>query len=345
MRIGIANESREAAALLRETILKVPEHQIAWITHTGAETVQKCARDKPDLILMTPTLPVMDGAAATKRIMSHSPCAILLITASMDGDRAKVFEAMGHGALDVINSPLPGNDTAARSSQEALLKRIHTIYKLKWDPSHSNDHREISNHQIANLPNLVLTGSSTGGPKALNEILSGLPPDFNAAIVMAQHVDEEFSQGMVDWLNVQTHLRVVLAAEGVRPEPGVAYLGASRQHLILNPDMTIGFTDHPKTLFYRPSVDLFFKSAADNWKVPGIAVLLTGMGRDGAQGLLTLRNRGWHTIAQDEATSVVYGMPKAARELNAADEILPVDKVACSLVQWTQEIHQRQASS
>ena len=130
----------------------------------------------------------------------------------------------------------------------------------------------------------------------------------------------------------------------VRPEPGVAYLGASRQHLMLNPDMTIGFTDHPKTLFFRPAVDLFFKTAADNWTVPGIAVLLTGMGRDGAQGLATLRNRGWHTIAQDEATSVVYGMPKAARELNAADEILPIDKIALSLIQWTQKIRKRQAS-
>jgi two-component system, chemotaxis family, response regulator WspF len=340
MRIGIANESREAAKLLSRIILTVPGYRISWTTQTGTETVQKCVQDKPDMILMSPTLSLMNGVSATKEIMQDAPCPILLITASPDGDRARVFEAMGHGALDVISIPLTGDDPAARSSQDALLKRINTIQKLKWNPP-SNTRCDTDTDRSQAIPNLVITGSSTGGPKALSILLSALPATFDAAIIMAQHVDEEFSQGMVDWLNSQTPLSVVLASDGVRPKPGFAYLGASRQHLILKKGMTIGFTDQPKALFFRPSVDLFFNSAAEHWSPPGIAVLLTGMGRDGAKGLLKLRHRGWHTIAQDEPTSVVYGMPKAARELNAANEILPIEEVAPALTQRLQEIRTR----
>lgn len=341
MRIGIANESREATKILSQIVLTVPGYRISWTTQTGAETIQRCVRDKPDLILMSPTLSLMNGGSAARQIMRDSPCPILLITASPDADRARVFEAMGHGALDVISIPLTGEDPAARSSQDALLKRINTIQKLKWKPP-SNTRYDTDTDSSQDLPNLVITGSSTGGPKALSIVLSALPATFNAAIIMAQHVDEEFSQGMVDWLNSQTSLRVALASEGIRPKAGVAYLGASRQHLILKKDMTIGFTDRPKALFFRPSVDLFFNSAAEHWSPPGIAVLLTGMGRDGAKGLLNLRDRGWHTIAQDETTSVVYGMPKAAKELNAANEILPVEEVAPALTQRLQKIRARQ---
>ncbi|MGM0425660.1 MAG: chemotaxis response regulator protein-glutamate methylesterase [Thermodesulfobacteriota bacterium] len=339
MRIGIANDSGTAADLLRKIILSVPGHDISWVARTGVETVDKCAYDKPDLVLMALSLPVMDGVVATRRIMAACPCPILLMTTSWDGDRARVFEAMGYGALDAINTPITGTSAAARSSRDALLKKISTIEKLKWAPPPPRTYKTTSGSVARNIPNLVVIGSSTGGPKALAQILSGLPATFEAGIVMAQHVDDEFSQGMVDWLNAQTPLRVRLAKEGARPQPGIAYLGGSKRHLVLTRKLTLGFTDQPQGLYFRPSVDLFFESAAEHWPVKGIAVLLTGMGRDGALGLLTLHKRGWHTIAQDETTSVVYGMPKAARELGAAHRILAVDRIAPELLRSTQKFH------
>lgn len=337
MRIGIASDSSPTVDLLRKIVLRVPGYDISWVARTGAQTVDKCAFDTPDLILMGLTLPVMDGVAATQRIMTISPCPILLITTSLDGDKARVFEAMGYGALDAINTPLAGTHAAARSSQDALLKKISTIEKLKWAPPPPQTYAAAPQSMVRNIPNLVVIGSSTGGPKALAQILSRLPATFQAGIVMAQHVDDEFSKGMVDWLNSQTPLRVMLAREGARPEPGTAYLGGSKQHLIITKKMALGFTDQPEGLYFRPSVDLFFESAAEHWPVKGVAVLLTGMGRDGALGLAALRKRGWHTIAQDETTSVVYGMPKAARELGAARKILAVDQVAPELLRWTQK--------
>lgn len=337
MRIGIASHSQRATALLQDIVTSVPAHSIAWTTRTGTETVKRCMQDTPDLILMSLGMPDMDGAAATKQIMGLCPCAVLLIAGSLDGDRAKLFEAMGHGALDAISAPLSGHDATARSSQSALLKKIHTIQKLKWNPMPADTYRHA--HTAANtpLPSLVVIGSSTGGPKALAKILSDLPATFNAGIVIAQHVGDEFSKGMVDWLNDQTPLSVQLAVQGAKPTPGVVFMGGSKQHLIITKYLSIGLTDRPAGLYFRPSVDLFFESVAKHWPMQGIAVLLTGMGRDGAVGLASLRKRGWHTIAQDEATSVVYGMPKAAKELKAAAQILPVDNIALELIRVSRQ--------
>jgi len=266
--------------------------------------------------------------------MTKSPCPILVVTAAMDGNTAKVFEAMGHGALDAINTPVMGNDAAAQQSRKALLKRIETIGKL-------NRQSAISPHQRLtwpvipkNLPPLIVIGSSTGGPKALAAVLSRLPGHLRAGIIVVQHVGGEFSEGLADWLNVQTDLNVRLASEGRLPALATVFLAGSNDHLIFTPDLTLAYTMEPRNIPFRPSVDVFFKSVAKLWPSKGVAVLLTGMGRDGAEGLATLRRAGWYTIAQDEATSVVYGMPKAAKELGAAVDILPIEDVAPAILRF-----------
>jgi two-component system response regulator WspF len=147
-----------------------------------------------------------------------------------------------------------------------------------------------------------------------------------------QHVDIQFAASLVDWLSGQTNVRVTLAKAGARPEKNTVHVAGTNDHLVIGHDLAFHYVPEPKDCFYRPSVDTFFRSLVRSWPRKGVAVLLTGMGNDGARGLRELRDAGWHTIAQDRDTSVVYGMPKAAAELNAAIEILPIEKIADAIL-------------
>ena len=334
MRIAIVNDMVLIVEFLRKIAESVADHEVAWVARNGAEAVEKCAADTPDLILMDLSMPVMDGVEATRQIMNRSPCPILVVTATLDGNTPKVFEAMGHGALDATNIPVMGSDPEAQQGRDALLKKIEMIGKLSRQSSLSPLRRPALPVLNNSVPPLIVIGSSTGGPKALAEVLSGLPAELEAGVVIAQHVDSEFSGGLADWLNAQTDLNVRLASEGCRPALATVFLAGSNDHLIFTPDLTLAYTMEPGNIPFRPSVDVFFKSVAKLWPSKGVAVLLTGMGRDGAEGLAALRRAGWYTIAQDETTSVVYGMPKAAKELGAAVDILPIDDVAPAILRF-----------
>jgi len=179
---------------------------------------------------------------------------------------------------------------------------------------------------------MIGIGASAGGPAALATILRGLPADFPAAIVIVQHIDPQMALGMADWLASQGALPVRVADEGDRPAPGVVLLASTTDHLVLKSPERVGYTREPKDYAYRPSVDAFFESITRHWQGPAIGVLLSGMGGDGAKGLKALREQGRYTIAQDQLTSAVYGMPKAAAKLDAAVDILPVERIAPALI-------------
>lgn len=335
MRIAIVNDLFMAVENISRILLSASEHEILWVAYNGDEAVRKHAANPPDLILMDLVMPVMDGVEATRRIMHESPCPILLVTATIGNSAGKVFEAMGHGALDAISMPMTGAGEIAEETKHVLLKKIQMIGKLKTADAL---HPDIAKQ----LPSLVVIGSSTGGPKAIAQLLSGMPETIDAAVVIIQHVDEKFSVGMAEWLDAQTPLPVRVAREGGRPKANIVYVAATNDHLVFTPDLRFSYTTEPGETNYRPSVDVFFKSVINYWpakfqfesirKRENIAMLLTGMGKDGAEGLSTLRRAGWHTIAQDEKTSVVYGMPKAAVEMDAAVEILPIDKIGSAIL-------------
>jgi chemotaxis response regulator CheB len=185
---------------------------------------------------------------------------------------------------------------------------------------------------IGKRERLVAIGASAGGPMALARLLSGLPKKFPAAIVIIQHVDERFAMGMAEWLNRGSPLPVRVAKEGERPSAGTALLAGTNDHLTFKAADRIGYTAEPREQPYRPSVDVFFESLTQLWRGDAVGVLLTGMGRDGAKGLRAMRNKGHYTIAQDEATSAVYGMPKAAATLGAAVDILALERIAPRLI-------------
>jgi len=334
MRIAIVNDEFEAIEVLSSIIRQLQKYEIAWVAYDGAEAVEKCLKDTPDLILMNVVMPKMDGVEATRQIMMKCPCNILLITKTVTGNASKVFEAMGYGALDAVRTPFSIEHGKFEGAGE-LIRKISVIARLMGkDKSKTEKKKEVKLEKIEyNFP-LVAIGSSTGGPKALTTLISNLPADLNACIVIVQHVDKQFASGLVSWLKGNSMLDVELISEGARPVASRILVAATNDHLILGKDGLLHYTADPPDYPFRPSIDAFFLSLVDNWNRKDIAIILTGMGSDGAKGLLELRKKGWLTIAQDKATSVVYGMPKAAAELGAASLILPIDKIAYNILSF-----------
>jgi two-component system response regulator WspF len=340
MRIAIVNDLPLAAEAIRRVIARAPAHQIAWMARDGAEAVRRCAEDRPDLILMDLIMPVMDGVTATSRIMSATPCAILVVTATVDGNFGRVYDALGAGAVDAVDTPtLHGANGAAGAA--ALLAKIEVIGRITGAGSRTPaPWSEVTGPPALDpAPRtagatgrwLIGIGASAGGPVAVAELLKGFPADLRAAVVVIQHLDESFASGMAGWLGGQIALPVRLAGEREVLEPGVVLLSGRADHLVVNQSGSLSYTAEPAENVYRPSVDVFFESVARHWRDAAAGVVLTGMGRDGARGLKQMRERGFHTIAQDRASSAVYGMPKAAADCGAAAQILPLSKIAQTL--------------
>lgn len=229
-----------AVEALRRALAFEPQHQIVWVASNGAEAVTQCAADTPDVVLMDLLMPVMDGVEATRRIMAESPCAIVIVTVDIEQNVHRVFEAMGYGALDAVNTPA---------------------------------------------------------------------------------------------LASESKLPVRLARDGEPPIPGQILLAGTNNHIRLLRNGSLVYTAEPRSFVYRPSIDVFFESVANYWRGDAVGVLLTGMGRDGAQGLKQMRERGFLTIAQDQASCAVYGMPKAAAAIDAAVQILSLEKIAPRLAE------------
>jgi chemotaxis response regulator CheB len=326
LRIAIVNDSPLAIEALRRSLAFKPALKIAWTATNGAEAIACAKKDTPDLVLMDLIMPGIDGVEATRQIMANSPCAILVVTASIGAQSWRVFEAMGHGALDAVDTPELGLGED-RTAAETLLRKIETIGKLIGDkvPRLANTGR--IRKQQPGAP-LVAIGASSGGPAALAKLLAGLPEDLAAPVLIVQHIDKQFAPGMADWLQQYSHWPVRIAVEDERPEPGMVLLAGTADHLVFKAPERLGYTADPLSHVHRPSVDVFFDSCNRHWRGDIYAALLTGMGRDGAMGMKALREKGHYTVAQDAATSAVYGMPKAAADLGAAAEVLPLEKIA-----------------
>jgi chemotaxis response regulator CheB len=331
MKIGIVNDLPMAAEALRRVVALAPEHQVVWIAKDGAEAVELCAKKKPDLVLMDLIMPGMDGVEATRRIMASTPCTILIVTVSVDTNASRVFDAMGYGALDAVDTPALGSGDLLAGAAP-LLAKINTIRRLVGDGTGLRNAVTPVRSAPTSRQTLVAIGASAGGPAALSVVLGGLPRYFAASIVIIQHVDERFAAGMAEWLGQHSALPVQLAKDGDHLLPGTVLLAGTGDHLALTTPDRLGYTAEPRDFAYRPSVDVFFQSVSRRWTGDAVGVLLTGMGADGAQGLKALRAKGHYTIAQDQATCAVYGMPKAAAAANAAVDILPLKDIAPRLV-------------
>ena len=332
MRIGIVSARPELIACLHQALALRPLHELLWVAGDGARGVELCALNRPDLVLMHLEAPGSSCLDAIDRIMADTPCAILIVARNTEADSSRVFAAMGRGAIDAVDAPVTGADGCAGTAE--LLKKLDTIGTLVSTPKFIPvaDVFGDTTSFMRRKPRLVAIGASAGGPGALVKLLEAIPKDFPAAIVIVQHVDEQFAAGMAEWLSRTSPLPVRVAAEGDKILPGAVLLAATNDHLTLKATDRLGYSLEPSEYVYRPSIDVFFDSICAWWSGEAVGVLLTGMGRDGAKGLKALRNKGHYTIAQDQATSAVYGMPKAAAALGAAVDILPIERIAARLI-------------
>lgn len=338
MRIAIINDSPMAVEALRRAIVPAPGLELAWIAMSGSAGVERACAQPPDLILMDILMPGMDGVATTREIMNRCPCPILVVTVSVDTQAARVFEALACGALDAINTPRWEERPDGTGSGE-LIRRIHLLGTLTGHarrPVQPDPRGALASG--ANRPRLVVMGASAGGPGALATILGGLPPGFTTPVAVMQHLDGQFQEGLARWLDEQTPLRVVLAPLGHRLGSGEVALLAGGEHLGISPDGEVVVTHPTGREVHRPAIDLLFASVARHYPRQAVGVLLTGMGRDGAQGLKALRDAGCRTIAQDPDSCIVHGMPAAAKALGAVERELPLEGIGGYLLQLCQPL-------
>ena len=336
MKIAIANDVAMAAEALRRVVASTAEHQVLWIARTGLEAVRMCADNRPDLILMDLNMPELDGVEATRQIMERSPCAILVVTGRPQDNVNQVFRALGAGALDVTATPvLQGHP----SGEAELLAKIRTMDKLirhsggsqAMTPKTGDAGSPPCDPRDNRVTALLAIGASTGGPVAISKLLAGWTPPRGCAVVVVQHIDEHFADNFARWLGEQVEMPVRAIEDGDELQAGTVLIAKSNDHLKLDQHYRLRYDAAPRDYAYRPSVDVFFNNVAEHWRGEAVGVLLTGMGRDGAEGLLAMRRAGHTTIAQDQASSAVYGMPRAAAEIDAAQMVLPLHKIAAVL--------------
>jgi two-component system chemotaxis response regulator CheB len=333
-RVVVVEDSATVRNRLVEILRTDPDLDVVGAAEDGKSAIEICLRCRPDVVTMDMMLPVMSGLAATEFIMAHCPTPILVVSASTNrGELFKIYEALAAGAVDVLEKPAGGEPDGAWEKRflatVKLVARIRVIThprdRLSRLCRHAHDSPPLSPFppERAKGYGLVAIGASTGGPGAIVEVLRGLPANFRLPILCVLHINEPFGTAFADWLDGQTERRVAYPQDGapVAAAAGRVVVAPGGRHLVVR-DGRLRLTRDSARHSCRPSVDVLFESIAVEYGASAIACLLTGMGKDGALGLLRVRQAGGMTIAQDESTSVVYGMPREAAMIGAAQQIL-----------------------
>ena len=337
VRVLIAEDSPVARELLVAVLQNVPGFQIVGTARTGVEAVQLAKRLRPDLITMDIHMPEMDGFEAARQIMREAPCPIVVISNSTNmGEQELTFNALQVGALSVLNKPTmydPPEVLEALTAHVKLMAEVKVVRHWDQDAKCARKTQVLTDlpagHRTRKTKiQVVALAASTGGPGILAEILGQLPADFGAPVLIVQHITPGFGQGLATWLNQQTDLQVRLAQDGDKPQAGQVLIAPDDYHLVVNKLGLVALDEAPAQHGLRPAADYLFNSVAQVYGAAAIGVILSGMGSDGAEGLRAMHQAGGHTIAQDEATCVVFGMPAVAIKLGAATETLPPDRIA-----------------
>lgn len=343
IRVLVADDSPTARTLIVQILDSDPGIQVVGEARDGFEAVEMTRRIKPDLVTMDVHMPRMDGLAATREIMATAPTPILIVTGSTQAREVESsMDTLRLGALDVLVKPPNPGSAGFEAAARALIAMVKAMAQVKvvrhWRPSQPAGPRESALRPAATTRpasasgpsrrRVVAVATSTGGPGALQKLLSGLPPDFGAPIVVVQHITPGFTAGLAAWLSSVCPVRVRVAEDGENLRPGTAYLAPDDRHLGVSGRGTVTLHDSAPVGGFRPSGSFLFESVARAFGASAVAVILTGMGDDGVEGLRAVRRAGGLVVAQDEATSVIFGMPGAAIAAGLADAVLPLGDIA-----------------
>jgi two-component system chemotaxis response regulator CheB len=331
IRVLVADDSELFREVLARVIGAEPGFEVVAVAEDGNAAAALARTVRPDVITMDLAMPDADGFSGIARIMADTPTPILVLTANRE--EAVGFRALSLGALDILEKPQATTDLDEYGrllrSRLRLLAGVKVIRHVR-----GLRERAAAAPRGAARPDLVVIGASLGGPRALATLLRGLPGGFPVAIAVVQHIADGFTEGLATWLASESRLDVREARDRDALRPGRVLVAPSGRHLLVA-DGVARLSDAPPVDTFKPSVTPLFLSAARSYGARACGVILTGMGRDGADGLKAIRDAGGPTLAQDEATSAVFGMPRAAIDLGAVDRVLPLDEIARALVELT----------
>jgi len=344
IRVLVVEDSLTVRKRLVEVLSSDPSFEVVGEGENGQQAIELCQALRPDVITLDMHLPILDGVSATEHIMGHFPTPILIVSSSTNrGDLFKTYDALAAGAVDVLEKPSSDEADGAWErrflSAVKLVSRIRVITHIRARlgsvgraPTPRSDAPLPVTKSAERGHSLIAVGASTGGPGALVEVLRGIPLGVPAVMLIVLHIDEPFSSAFADWLSSQTSHPVSYARGGetLAEARGRVFMAPPGQHLAVASGK-LWLSSAPERHSCRPSVDVLFETLARDCAGDVVAAMLTGMGRDGADGLLALRRAGAHTIAQDEATSVIYGMPREAALLGAAERILPLFEIGAAM--------------
>jgi len=356
IKVLLVDDSPVAITVLKRMLSKSPEIEVVGTAGNGMEALKLIPKVNPDVICTDLHMPVMDGLEFTKEVMARHPLPILLVSVSASEGSLSAFTVIEAGALDIFQKPRASFELDYEKIAPDLIMKIKIlsgvrVFRRRRSDSASgvgiSDIKEFKS-KIQILPagrqvaeskiRIIVIGASTGGPQALQTILTKLPPDFPLPIVCIQHINEGFLQGLVDWLSSLCMMKVEIAKAGVIPDPGTVYFPQEGTHLKIDSKGMFVLSTEPPFDGHRPSVTVTMRSAAKYYGNSVFGVLLTGMGKDGAEGLQDVKKAGGITIAQDEESSVVFGMPKQAIALGAAGYIIPLDEMAQTILDFVLKI-------
>lgn len=328
IRVLIADDSELTRVVIRDLLAQAPDIQVVGEVGDGKAAVEQVHLLRPDLVIMDVMMPVMDGLDAVSDIMAHQPTPILVLSANTDlNDSRNAFTAIRLGALDVMSKPSGVVSEAFDDIAGQLIAKVRSLSRIKVIRHFRNQRRpslklSAPKKQSSKSKRILAIGASTGGPQAVLATLRELPPRIPAAILVVQHISVGFAVGFADWLNRETRLSVSLAKNGDRLEEGRVFVAPNGTHLTIE-NKQVRLSDAPPLHNCRPAVDALFTSLANTGLAEEtVAVLMTGMGKDGAFGIAELHKKGAFTLAQNEASSAIFGMPKAAIELGAVNQVV-----------------------
>ncbi|MGB1285977.1 MAG: chemotaxis-specific protein-glutamate methyltransferase CheB [Aggregatilineales bacterium] len=354
VRVLIAEDSPTVRRYLRHLITEAPGMKVIGEANDGEEAVRMVQRLQPDVVSMDINMPVLDGLEATRQIMNFCPTPVVVVSGLLDIDIHLSMNALQAGALAVVGKPPDKRSPEFPARLQQLLttlkamSRVHVIARRDfqhideelyethgtrptWGSRPSRPSRPIRRTR----PEVIAIGASTGGPGALHRILSTLPDNLAVPIVIVQHMPDDFITGMARWLNNNTNLSVSVARDGRILRPGMVAIAPGDMHLEVSrygTEILLKLDKNPGTSRYQPSVDVLFDSIAKQCGSAAVGVLLTGMGDDGARGLLAMRRAGAYTLVQDEASCTVFGMPHAAIEMGAAEKVKALSNLPAELL-------------
>lgn len=341
IRVVIVDDSLVVREMLTQILNSDPGIEVVGAARDGLAGVEMVASLKPDLVTMDIHMPRMDGLEATERIMAFDPTPILVVSSSVHGEGiGRAFDALSAGALEVVKKPEPADWADLERIGRDIIRRVKMLANVRVithvrgrRPRERAVTRPLPIREPAAGPRIVAIGSSTGGPSALAKVLAALPVDMPVPVAIAQHIADGFVPGLVGWLDGMCSVRVVMAEKGLVPAAGTVYVSPTGCNLEFAGDGEMQFGKPGPKQLYVPSADSLFGSVARVYGPNALGVILTGMGADGAIGLKSMADAGAVTIAQDEGTSVVYGMPKAAVEAGAVREVLPIGSIGARIAE------------